>query len=83
MEQEQPALHGFTFRNIWALDQPPLAGSTITGDVNGVTFDNVKYGQTRVTSDAQMPLVVSGGADAAEVCAGADAVAAEFALSRR
>jgi hypothetical protein len=24
MEQEQPALHGFTFRNIWALDQPPL-----------------------------------------------------------
>ena len=33
MEQEQPSLHGFTFRNIWALDQPPLAESTITGDV--------------------------------------------------
>ena len=33
MEQEQPGLHGFTFRNIWALDQPPLAGSTLTGDV--------------------------------------------------
>ena len=29
MEQEQPELHDFTFRNIWALDQPPLADSTI------------------------------------------------------
>ena len=62
MEQEQPSLHGFTFRNLWALDQPPLADSTITGDVSDVTFDNVKYGQTRVTTDAQMPVVVSGGA---------------------
>jgi len=62
MEQEQPSLHGFTFQNIWALDQPPLAESTIIGDVSDVTFDNVKYGQTRVTSDAQMPLAVSGGA---------------------
>ena len=56
MEQEQPSLHGFTFRNIWALDQPPLAESTMIGDVKDVTFDNVKYGQTRVTNDAQMPL---------------------------
>ncbi len=62
MEQEQPALHGFVFRNIWALDQPPLAASTITGNVADVTFDNVKYGQTRVANDAQVPLVVSGGA---------------------
>ena len=28
MEQENPKLHGFTFRNIWALDQPPLFDST-------------------------------------------------------
>ena len=46
IEQEQPSLRQFVFRNIWALDQPPLAGSSITGDVAGVTFDNVKYGQT-------------------------------------
>jgi hypothetical protein len=50
MEQEQPGLHGFTFRNIWALDQPPLADSTITGKVAGVIFDNVKYGQSRAAS---------------------------------
>ncbi|HET7104192.1 MAG TPA: PA14 domain-containing protein [Terracidiphilus sp.] len=62
LEQERPALHGFIFRNIWALDQPPLAESTITGMVSGVTLDNVKYGQRRVTSDAEVPLAVTGGA---------------------
>ena len=46
MEQEQPGIHDFVFRNIWALDQPPLVDSTLTGDVTGVTFDNVKYAQT-------------------------------------
>jgi hypothetical protein len=79
MEQEQPALHGFTFRNIWALDQPPLTESTITGDVSDVTFDNVKYGQTRVSSDAQIPLVVSGGA-AQPAFAPAPALAAAFSV---
>jgi len=62
MEQEQPELSGFTFRNIWVLDQPPLAGSTLEGDVKDVVFDNVKYGQTRVNKDGRMPLQVSGGA---------------------
>jgi hypothetical protein len=62
MEQENPGLQGFTFRNIWALDQPPLADSTMIGDVAGVTFDNVKYGATRVASDADIPLVTGDGA---------------------
>jgi hypothetical protein len=62
VEQEKPEVHGFTFRNIWALGQPPLAESTLKGQVQGVTFDNVKYGQTQVTTDAQMPLAVSDGA---------------------
>ena len=77
MEQEQPALHGFTFRNIWALDQPPLAASTIAGSIQDVTFDNVRYGQTRVTSDAEMPLVVSNGAEEPHF-APAPALTAEF-----
>ena len=81
MEQELPSLHGFTFRNIWAFDQPPLAESTITGDVSDVTFDNVRYGQTRVTSNAQMPLVVSGGA-AQPAYAPAPALAAGFTVDR-
>jgi hypothetical protein len=76
MEQEYPGLHGFTFRNIWALDQPPLADSTMTGDVAGVTFDNVKYGQTRAAGDADVPLVVSGGAQPPQFTASHDPVAA-------
>jgi hypothetical protein len=41
IDHAEPAVHGFTFRNIWALDQPPLATSTLTGNVTDVTFDNV------------------------------------------
>ncbi len=69
MEQEKPALHGFIFRNIWALDQPPLAASSLTGNVSDVTFDNVKFGQRRVENDAEMPLTVSGGAQPAKFAA--------------
>ena len=65
MEQAQPGLKGFTFRNIWALDQPPLTDSTLAGSVAGVSFDNVKYGQRRVENDADLPLVVSTGAQPA------------------
>jgi hypothetical protein len=61
-DPNQPGIHGFTFRNIWAPDQPPLADSTLTGDVSAVTFDNVKYGQTEATSDADLPLIVTDGA---------------------
>lgn len=66
MEQEQPALHGFTFRNIWALDQPPLLGSTISGQVSGVTFDNIKNGQQRVANNADIPLAITDGAAPAQ-----------------
>jgi len=65
MEQEYPGLRGFAFRNIWALDQPPLEDSTMMGDVAEVTFDNVKYGQSRAAGDADLPLTCSGGAVAA------------------
>jgi hypothetical protein len=69
MEQEYPGLRGFTFRNIWALDQPPLAESTMTGDVSDVTFDNVKYGQARAAANADLPLVTGDGAQPAHFTA--------------
>jgi hypothetical protein len=56
MEQDAPGLHDFTFRNIWALDQPPLAGSLLSGQVSGVVFDNVKYGQHVAATNADLPL---------------------------
>jgi hypothetical protein len=76
MEQEYPGLHGFTFRNIWALDQPPLADSTMIGDIAGVTFDNVKYGQTRAATDADLPLLVTVGAKPPQFTPSHDPVAA-------
>jgi hypothetical protein len=82
VEQEQPALHGFNFRNIWALDQPPLAESTIVGNVKDVVFDNVKYGQVRVTVAGQIPLVVSQGAQPPKVAA-APQLVAQFAADRQ
>ncbi len=65
IERTEPALHGFTFRNIWALDQPPLVDSTLTGQVTDVVFDNVKYGQTLAASDADVPIEISAGAQPA------------------
>ena len=76
IEQEYPGLRGFTFRNIWALDQPPLANSTLTGDVAGVTFDNVKYGQSRAATNADLPLVTGDGAQQAHFTARHGVVAA-------
>jgi hypothetical protein len=76
LEQEEPAVHGVTFRNIWALDQPPMAESTITGRVTEVSLDNVKYGQSRVQGNADIPLSVSAGAQPATFVAPHGPVAA-------
>jgi hypothetical protein len=56
MEQEAPSLRNFTFRNIWALDQPPLVGSSMRGSISGTVFDNVKYGQKVAADNADVPL---------------------------
>jgi len=66
LEQEAPSINGVAFRNIWALDQPQLVGSTITGQVKNVTFENVKVGQTSATNNADLQLATAGGADAAK-----------------
>lgn len=56
LEQGEPSLRNFTFRNIWALDQPPLVGSSMQGSVSGTVFSNVKYGQKVLGSNADVPL---------------------------
>ena len=63
IEQQQPVVHDVAFRNIWALDQPPLAASAIAGDVKNVRIDNLKYGQVRVMSAPQIPLAAEGQAE--------------------
>ena len=79
MEQANPALRDFKFRNIWALDQLPLASSYIAGDVDGVTFDNVKYGQVRATGNADLPLALNSGAQAVKF-APAQSTIAQFVV---
>lgn len=82
IEQEQPSIRGVTFRNIWALGQPPLAPSSLIGDVAQVTLDNVKYGQSPVNNDAAVPLDVEGGAAQPQYIA-AHAPSAAFAIAPR
>ena len=57
IEHDAPSVHGFTFRNIWALDQPPLARSLLSGQISDVVFDNVKYGQKVVATNEELPLI--------------------------
>ena len=78
IEQEQPGLHGFTFRNIWALGQPPLVTSMLKGQVTDLHIANVKYGQTAVLSNTQVPLAVTGGAQQPNYTAADPRVRAAF-----
>lgn len=81
LEQEQPLLHGFTFRNIWALGQPPLVASKLQGQVKDVRLENVQYGETVVASDARVPVAVSGGAQQPVFAPGNKGVRAAFQVS--
>ncbi len=56
LEQDEAKLRDFTFRNIWALEQPPLVVSRISGPVEGVRVENVKLGQTVADSNAHLQL---------------------------
>jgi PA14 domain-containing protein/PKD domain-containing protein len=62
IEQDEPDLRGFTFHNIWALGQPPLIASRLQGQVKDVHLENVKYGQSTVTANTDVPTDVTGGA---------------------
>jgi hypothetical protein len=81
IEQEQPGLDGVTFRNIWALEQPPLVSSRLQGSIKGVHLENVKYGQSEVTSDGNLPVVVSGGAQQPTFAHGDGRVRAVFQVT--
>ena len=79
VEQEEPQVKGIVFRNIWALDQPALTGSTIRGAVKEVTLENVKMGQARATNDGDVPLTVTDGAEPVKYLGGRGP-AAEFTM---
>ena len=76
LEQQQPGLRNFTFRNIWAIDSPSKVASTLTGNVSGLHIENLKIGQHRVASNADLPILVSNGASQPEYAAPTGPVAA-------
>jgi len=78
MEQEEPGLHGFTFRNLWSLDQPSLVPSLLKGDVKDVRIENVKIGQRVVNSDAELPVSVESEAAEPTYASGDPGVHAAF-----
>jgi hypothetical protein len=81
LEQAQPALSDFTFRNIWALDQPPLESSTIAGNVKPVRLENIKYGQQIATTDADIPLIATDGAETPAISGSINNLTAAFTIS--
>jgi hypothetical protein len=81
IEQEEPAIHGFTFRNLWSLEQPSLVPSLLKGDVKDVHIENVKIGQTVVNSDAGLPVTVEAGAAEPAYAPGDPGVRAAFQVS--
>jgi hypothetical protein len=50
-------LRNIRFRNIRSVDAPSLVPSTITGDVSGISFENITFGDRRIGADAQLPLL--------------------------
>lgn len=81
LEQEQPGLHGVTFRNIWALEQPPLVSSRLRGQIQGVHLQNVKYGQAEVTSLQNLPGLVTDGAQQPTFAKADNSVRAAFQVT--
>ena len=81
LEQAQPALSDFTFQNIWALDQPPLENSTLTGNVKSIHLNNIKYAQQIATTDADIPLITADGADAPAITGNTNNLTAAFTVS--
>jgi hypothetical protein len=82
---------GYTFENLWLdnwyslfqieQDQPSLVSSRLRGQVKDVRVENVKYGQAQVTSDGNLPVVVSGGAPQPAYVKENDGVHAAFQVS--
>ena len=83
MQQDGPGLSDFTFRNLWALDQPPLVDSTLDGAVKNVRIENLKYAATPIVSDAQLPLLVADGAEEPKYGPGDLPVHAAFEIAPR
>jgi hypothetical protein len=81
IEQDKSNLQDFTFRNIWALGQPPLEASLLKGKIKDVEIENIKFGQANVTSNSNLPVQVLDGADQPRYIEADKSVRAAFQFS--
>jgi hypothetical protein len=81
LRQPSPGIRDIRFRNIWAIERPALAPSVLLGDVDGVTFDNVKIGDRVATRDQDIPVEVLSGAKAPQYARTSAAPHASFTFA--
>ncbi len=62
LRQGNPAIRGVSFRNIWAMENPSLVPSVLSGDVAGVSFERVKIANKWAATNIDVPLNVESGA---------------------
>jgi hypothetical protein len=75
IRQPNPRVRDITFQDVFAMDGPGMVPSVLSGDVRGVTLDDVRTGTQVATGDAAVPLEEANGAavPAYTVQGGADA----------
>ena len=62
LRQANPQIREVTFRDIWALENPSLVPSVLSGNVSGVHFKSVKLANAAVHENSDIPLNVESGA---------------------
>ncbi len=62
LEESAPGIRDATFTDIAALELPARVPSVLSGDVTGVTFDNIVSAGTLATDEASLPLTRAKGA---------------------
>ncbi len=60
----QQGIRDVTLKNVWALENPSLVPSVLSGDVSGVTIENTKVAGNLVTGNEDIPMTVEAGASA-------------------
>jgi hypothetical protein len=63
MQQPVEGVNGVHFKDVFALEQPSMVPSEVRGKVHGVVLDGVSVNGTVATKDADVPMLVTEGAE--------------------
>jgi hypothetical protein len=59
-----PGIRNVTLKNVWALENPSLVPSVLSGNVNGVIVENTRIAGSLITGNETIPMTVEAGASA-------------------